>query len=365
MGRQPDSHIIDKRIRKLIYLLNEIPYIQTMGSCSGHPDDPTRGLTGGFITLEPIGEMSPFWEFLNGLDMKLNRTDPQMLECAQQIRAKTVYTSAHPLVDISFCFSFAVPRKTPNHTEIWNAIIASVQSVLGSENHPVIKTPEEGMDFLINQFHSTPYVVKNQTKRARYGVGFQATWDYESCQWCFSLMKKVYPVLKSVLGSARFYYCNSFQISPLIKASQRSRKDHIKIWKLIEAAVIQLYPDLEQVELPRACTLDAVIGPDEKASYQKELQKHIELENLCQQAQDGDVRAYQLLSDETRQHIQEVLAESYGETEQVLEAEIHSKVMSSLHHFTKRVFFKTWVSRIVANAVAQKQYEALDNRSFV
>ena len=29
MGRQPDSHIIDKRVRKLVYLLNEIPYIQT------------------------------------------------------------------------------------------------------------------------------------------------------------------------------------------------------------------------------------------------------------------------------------------------------------------------------------------------
>ena len=113
MGRQPDPHIIDKRIRKLVYLLNEIPYLQTRASCSGHPDDPTR-LTGGFITLEPIEEMYLFWEFLNGLDMKLNGTDSQMLECAQRIRAKTVYTSAHPLVDISLSFLLGARGKTRN-----------------------------------------------------------------------------------------------------------------------------------------------------------------------------------------------------------------------------------------------------------
>lgn len=110
-----------------------------------------------------------------------------------------------------------------------------------------------------------------------------------------------------------------------------------------------------------------MISSDEIASYQKELQKHIELENLCHQAQDGDAHTYQLLSNETKQHIKEVLAESYGETEQVLEEEIHSRVMSNLHHFAKRapkrVFFKTWVSRIVANVVVQKEYEALDDTS--
>ena len=132
---------------------------------------------------------------------------------------------------------------------------------------------------------------------------------------------------------------------------------------MIESAVVQLYPDLEQVDLPRACTLDAVIGPNEIASYQKELQKHIELENLWQQTQDGDAHTYQRLSDETRQHIQKILAESYSETEQVLEEEIHSRVMSNLHQFTKRVFFKTWITRVVANVVVQKEYEALDDTS--
>ena len=273
-------------------------------------------------------------------------------------------------MDISLSFLLGARGKTRNRMEIWNALIASVQSVLGSENLPLIKTPEEGIDFLISQLHSTPYVARDKkTGRTRFDVGFRAAWDYESCQWCFSLIKEVNAALRSVFDSTMFQCRGYFSINPIIDTPDvhRSRKDHIKIWQLIESAVVQLYPDLEQVALSRACTLDAVISSDEIASYQKKLQKHIELENLCHQAQDGDAHAYQLLSNETKQHIKEVLAESYGETEQVLEEEIHSRVMSNLHHFAKRapkrVFFKTWVSRIVANVVVQKEYEALDDTS--
>ena len=171
-----------------------------------------------------------------------------MLECAQRIRAKTVYISVPPLVDISLSFLLGARGKTRNRMEIWNALIASVQSVLGSENLPLIKTPEEGIDFLISQLHSTPYVARDKkTGRTRFDVGFRAAWDYESYQWCFSLIKEVNAALRSVFDSTMFHCRGYFSINPFIDTPdvQRSRKDHIKIWQLIESAVVQLYPDLE------------------------------------------------------------------------------------------------------------------------
>ena len=351
MGQQPDPGIIDRHIRGIVYMLNEVPYIQTLSSCSGHPDDPSSELSSGFITLEPVGDMRAFWEFLNGLHVKLNSIDGQMLEHFQRVGAETLCYSGLPLIHISFDFMLYVTPQENNRMELWGAAVSKVQAFLGMEERP-IKTPEEGASSLIRQLHSTPYVAQESTRQQGDDVHFQAAWNYESCQWCFSFVEGVNAILKRDLASEGFRCHGNFMIRTIDRGSdvQRTRGDMLKIWGLIESAVVQLYPSLGSVVLPQECILDASIEAERQAIYLDRLRKHIQLENLCRQAQKGDVQAYQLLYDETKQIISEVLGQCDIEQERKsLEEEILSRVMSSLHHFNGNVFFRTWVRRIAIN----------------
>ena len=86
MGEQPPSRIIEKEIRSLVALLNDASYIQTIGSCSGHPQMPERKWRDGWITMEPVGSPEKLWDFLDALRARLdNATAMKMMDFYQSL----------------------------------------------------------------------------------------------------------------------------------------------------------------------------------------------------------------------------------------------------------------------------------------
>ncbi|HIE26079.1 TPA: hypothetical protein EYP66_02205 [Candidatus Poribacteria bacterium] len=202
-------------------------------------------------------DISAFWKFLQGLRVKLNGIDQQMLEFSRQIDAQELYTSTAPLVEIG-------PRP-----------------------------PHDG----------------------------------------------------------------NFHIRLIVKSPdvRRTRREHSKMWNLVEAAVLQLEPQLERISLPAECQ---PLTPEEKARKTEREEKRREeeraLNELVAQTLGGDKQAYQRLYEQVRLMVQKILIRRIIENRETIEGEILSYLFKNIHLFRpERVSFKTWVNRVTLNLVVR------------
>jgi len=261
MGQQPDLEKIDLEARRVVYLLNEIPYIQTFSSCSGHPDNPKRDwLLCGWVALQPVDDnIRAFWEFLDSLRVKLNETNPQMLEFSREIDAQNLYTSKTPLARTEMKLDFRPAGKT-NTLVFWNSFIDSVQEFLEQTERVSIETRADAANLLIKWFDATEHIQETLYNPEGESIRCHVVWNYESCQWCWDLLKHMNTTLSKVLkpsdaGHPQFHAHRHFVLGLIVESPdmKRTREEHSKMWSLLEAAVIQLAPQLEQVVLPAEC----------------------------------------------------------------------------------------------------------------
>ncbi len=152
---------VDKEIRDLVCLLNEVPFLETSSSCSGHPDIPTREWGDGWICVNPTRDVGQTFSFLEHLRAHLD--NPRGLELSQaakdafyvnrtlaffkQVEGEALYTSAIPIMTTYFWTR--IHRFTPFEelTMMWNIALKITQEFIPSSAiPPAVETPEAVVD---------------------------------------------------------------------------------------------------------------------------------------------------------------------------------------------------------------------------
>lgn len=274
MGQQPSLKAIDTEIRSLIALLNRVPYIQTFSSCSGHPSMTEREWVDGWITMASVGNAEKLWDFLNSLHARLDNTTAAKLisyystqqylyhdkvfELYKKIGAEELFFSAIPILSINLSFTLCPFCTTRDKAMlIWKKILVAVQEFIPHNANECIQinTHEAAAKFLIKQLDSIPYIqgtVLLLDIHGRWRVEFVAMNRRDSFQWCWNLVNHVHEILSQEEAfqpqedrRRQFLAHGHFVLRPVVKNDfiERTREEHLKIWKLIEEAIRELLHD--------------------------------------------------------------------------------------------------------------------------
>lgn len=261
-GRKLDPNSIDKAIRDLVYLLNEVPFLETSSSCSGHPDyykshSRTDVWRDGEICLDPIEEIDQAWNFFEFIRTRLDNSRGielsrfvkkpfyinRPLGFYQQVNGEKLYTSSIPILAINFWSLIWLNVPFEKLHLMWDIVLKITQEFISSrEKLPPIETPKVGAETFVNLLQSVPHIQEilafNRQSLSRGGLNIFWVWNRDSIRWGWNLMN----YLKTHIEEEEikhFYFRTSFAIKPIVKRDnlQRTREDHLKIWKLIELAV--------------------------------------------------------------------------------------------------------------------------------
>ena len=264
-SRQLNLNNVDKAIRDLVYLLNEASFLETSSSCGGHPDYyrtliRTDEWREGGIHVDPTGDVGPVWDFLEFLRARLDNT--RGLELSQraerdkeqphikrthvyrtstlfkQIDGEALYASAIPILTTWF-WSLIQPRAP----SVWNIVLSIIQEFISSsEILPSIETPEAGAETFVRLLQSLPQIQEiaawdyQPPSNGRVAIYF--LWNRASIQWGWDFINHLKTRLEDELDKPGIHFRTSFAINPIVKRGniQRTREDHLNIWKLIELA---------------------------------------------------------------------------------------------------------------------------------
>jgi hypothetical protein len=271
MGQQPSLNEIDKEIRSLVYLLNQAPYIQTYASCSGHPSMPERDWKDGWITIEPVGNPDKLWDFSEALRARLDNTTAtkviqyyseqqylyhdKVFELYKKMGAEELFFSAVPILTINL--SFTLCRFCTTHEKgllIWKKILDAVQEFIphNADGRISVNTREESAKLLIKLLDSVPQIrgiALLFDRHDRWRVEFEAMGNRNSFQWCWNLVSHAHEILSQEKefqpqedGRRQFLAHGHFILRPVVRTGsvERTREDHLKIWKLIELTAQEL-----------------------------------------------------------------------------------------------------------------------------
>ena len=270
---------IDYEIRTLVNLLNQSPYIQTTSSCSGHPDQEkwqTRRWNqhGGWIHIEPVGDPRGAFNFLVNLLMCLDNTcalETEDNSCVDAIRqryrqadADELFQSGGPiaLMRVSFRF-FACHPEEKHRLEIWKQFTVSMRELIPDcdELSADVDTSDSAAKRLHQMLHRLSFMYKTElaTNREGYpGMDLYTMADLNLLKRFSAVANQLHACLDKAgyMGShdtedgtpftAKWF----FSLRPFLNQEllplphllvpewePRTRKDHLKIWKLLELAV--------------------------------------------------------------------------------------------------------------------------------
>lgn len=279
--KHPPLMNIDPEIRSLVALLNQSSDIQTFSSCSGHPKQGKWNPYGGWISMIPTGNPCRALEFLVSLLGLLDNTAAMKAvnhECKDkevsadairkryyQVDADKLFRSGVPIAIVKVSLRiFVFHPEAARRLEIWKQLIMAIKDLItdGHELSSVINTPEMAVRCLQKALQHLPfaYSVKLETDHEGYaGLHFWTKGDLALCQWCLDLANRIDMFLENTeylganagsdkhLRSKWVFNIHPFLDSELIPLPHlitipletRTRKDHLKIWQLIELAVAE------------------------------------------------------------------------------------------------------------------------------
>ena len=296
--KHPPLEQIDFEIRSLVSLLNQLPYIQTTTSCSGHPNREewkTRKWVpyGGYIGLIHIGSVDKTINFFISLLMRLDNTsmstsgtdlpDVLQMNCDtqqnnttsveairkryKQVDADSLYCSGEPIVLVGVSFRFFVcHRKEKNRLEIWKELIACLKELIPVHESLTaeIDTSEIALQCLQIALQRLPFLFSATlvTSREGYpGIVLNTQADLAVCRWFSALAAQLYARLDETecaespdtAENPPFIMKWSFSLRPFLNQEliplphlltlqwkPRTRKEHLKIWELLELAVTEM-----------------------------------------------------------------------------------------------------------------------------
>lgn len=277
--KHPPLMNIDPEILSLVALLNQLPEIQTISSCSGHPKQGQWNPYGGWISLIPTSKPRRALEFLvdlltlldNTTIMKPNNRSHQNSDTFfntirknyDRIDANALFQSGVPIVTVGVSFEiFACHRKRSRRLQIWKQLIASIQDLITDidESDPLIDVPEMAVKCLQKALQQLPFVYSARfvlNHEGYHGLRFHTNADLLICQWCLELANRIDMCLHKIGHSSETTEQNAdfiakwtFTLQPFLNPEliplphlikkplePRTREDHLKIWQLIELTV--------------------------------------------------------------------------------------------------------------------------------
>ena len=213
------------------------------------------------------------WDFLNNLLTRLDNTatrriaredskyghryDNAVLRLYRAVEGEELFWSSIPTVTLDVYFElFPSDRESNNCLKIWRHIIVSAEDFIRYDRdwRSETGTPYAAACLLKEALQHLPfvqrvYVFGGRGNRNLPRLRFWARLEQSSCKWCADWVNSIYGTLYKegylnphTEGHSQFFSDWLFTIRPLIKAEyvQRSREEHLKIWKLIELAVREL-----------------------------------------------------------------------------------------------------------------------------
>ena len=276
MGQQPLSKEIDEDIRSLVALLNDASYIQTIAACSGHPQIPDKEWRDGWVTMKPVGSQERLWDFLHALRARLDNTTavkmtqyyhsvfgdfPQrshidkIYEHYRAVGGESLFLSGIPILTVHNSFVLCPFCTTPDKALlIWENILRGVEDFVSREldKSNAAYTAEAAANALVKQLCTISHIqgiTLTQDNHCRWRIEFEATGDRNACLWCWDLISHVNGVLSREEefqpqedGRKQFLADGSFVLRPIVRNGfvERTREEHLKIWKLIELTAQEL-----------------------------------------------------------------------------------------------------------------------------
>lgn len=296
--KHPPLEQIDFEIRSLVSFLNQLPYIQTTTSCSGHPNQEkwkTRRWVpyGGYIGLINIGSVEKTINFFISLLMRLDNTSmstsdtdlPDVLQMNRdtwqnntssadvirkrykQVDAESLYCSGGSIVLVGVSFRFFVcHREEKNRLEIWNELIACLNELIPEHEPLAAEVDTSGITLQCLQvaLQRLPFLFNASlvTSREGYpGIVLNTQADLAVCQWFSALAARLYARLDEIecansdytVENPLFIMKWTFSLRPFLNQEliplphlmmprwePRTREDHLKIWKLLELTVTEM-----------------------------------------------------------------------------------------------------------------------------
>ena len=268
-----DFNAIEPEIRSLIKQLNRIPYIRTFASCSGHPAMPHKQWVDGWITLVP-GDATYVWDFVEVLQARLDNVKAakvvqyyseqglcyhdKVFEFYKRVDAEKLFLSSIPILTTHIC-SCVFPWRVSVDARcvFWDEILKAVGGFDPSCecNHSDIRSEEAGARRLVQWLKTSRHVqgiALYQGTRGTWRVEFEALSNRSSFEWCWRLTDHVRKRFQELLSTEDCLVSHTHIIlRPVVMQTDRTREDHLKIWKLIEFAATELMremgiPDCEE-----------------------------------------------------------------------------------------------------------------------
>lgn len=270
LRRQPlNLNEVDEEIRDLVRLLNKVPVIETTSSCTGHPNTPTTEWWEGAIRIAPTDEVGLCWDLLDNICSLLDNTrgskrsqtakdDPyfnRTRKLYRQVGGESLYASAIPVLRVEPHSIIAPSAPVENLPSAWNVILSSTQKYISSrEALPLIETPRAGAEAFVNLLQSVPRIQEITARPGRnnrfdptglypdawWVVKILYPWNRSSVLWGWDFMKHLRTQFDREVGSLA--PLSGFTLIPNVRRGdlQRTREDHLRIWKLIELAVREI-----------------------------------------------------------------------------------------------------------------------------
>ncbi|MCG9127486.1 hypothetical protein JT359_07800 [Candidatus Poribacteria bacterium] len=289
--KHPLLEQIDIEVRTLVSLLNQLSYIQTYSSCSGHPNREEWNTDkwvpyGGYIGLIPIGSVDKTINFLISLLMRLDNscmpthnsylptdlqndaTSPEAIRKRyKQEDAEALFCSEGPivLVGISLRF-FTYYRVEKNGLKIWKQLIACLRELIPEDESLTdeINTSEIALQCLQKMLNGLPFLFSASlvsSPEGYPGIVLNTQADLTICNWFSTLADRLYTRLDETgctesnypIKNPSFTMKWSFRLRPFLNQEllplphlltpqwvPRTRECHLKIWKLLELTVAEM-----------------------------------------------------------------------------------------------------------------------------
>jgi hypothetical protein len=222
--------------------------------------DPTRDIGQTFSFLEHLRARL---DNSRGLELSQAAKDAfyvnRTLAFFKQVEGEALYTSAIPIMTTYFWTKIHRFTTFEELTMMWNIALNITQEFIPkSEILPPaclcvarrqVETPEAGAEAFVTLLQSVPHIQEIYTVNYYHQppwpwgmANIYFLWNRSSIQWGFSFINQLKTRFEKEFASPNarggFSFRTSFVIKPIVHRNnlQRTREDHLKIWKLIELA---------------------------------------------------------------------------------------------------------------------------------